>query len=58
VVPVSIGGTRRVMQKGRLTVCPAEVTLTVHRPVPTAGLSRDDVLVFAERVRTAVKSAV
>jgi 1-acyl-sn-glycerol-3-phosphate acyltransferase len=58
VVPVSISGTRRVMQKGRMTVCPAEVTLTVHPPVPTAGLTRDDVLAFAEQVRTVVKSAV
>lgn len=58
VVPVSISGTRHVMKKGRLTVCPGEVTLTVHPPVPTSGLSRQDVLPFAEQVRAIVTSAV
>jgi 1-acyl-sn-glycerol-3-phosphate acyltransferase len=57
VVPVSITNSRNVMRKGELMVCPGEVEVTIHPPVPTAGVSKDDVLAFAERVRTAVASA-
>jgi 1-acyl-sn-glycerol-3-phosphate acyltransferase len=57
VVPVSITNSRTVMRKGELMVSPAEVELTIHPPVPTAGVSRDEVLEFADRIRTAVASA-
>jgi 1-acyl-sn-glycerol-3-phosphate acyltransferase len=51
VVPVTVEGSRLVMKKGRLMVCPGEVRLTVHEPIPTAGVSRDQVMAFAERIR-------
>lgn len=51
VVPVAVAGTRRVMRKGRLTTRPGDVTLVVHPPVPTDGLSRADAGALAERVR-------
>ena len=57
VVPVSITNSRNVMRKGELMVCPGHVELTIHPPVPTAGVSRDDVLELADRVRTSVASA-
>jgi 1-acyl-sn-glycerol-3-phosphate acyltransferase len=56
VVPVSITGSRYVMKKGRLMVCPADVHLCVHRPIPTRDVNRDDVLEFAARVREIVRS--
>ena len=52
VVPVSLAGSRYVMKKGQLMVRPAEVTLTMHPPLPTAGVPRTEVLAFAERVRS------
>jgi 1-acyl-sn-glycerol-3-phosphate acyltransferase len=58
VVPVTIEGSRHVMKKGRLMVCPGEVSLTVHDPIPTEGLSRDDARALAERVRAVVTGAV
>lgn len=58
VVPVSISGTRHVMRKGEVTVRPGDVTLVVHPPIPTAGLTREEVLAFAQRVRHEVTSAV
>lgn len=51
VLPVSIARSRFVMQKGRLMVCPAEVTVTVHEPMTTAGIGRDQAREFADRVR-------
>jgi 1-acyl-sn-glycerol-3-phosphate acyltransferase len=57
VVPVSISNSRHVMRKGELMVCPGEVELTIHAPVPTLGVPRGEVLDFADRIRTAVTSA-
>lgn len=56
VVPVSIANSRAVMQKGRLMVCPGDVTLTVHAPMATAGITREQARAFAERVREVVRS--
>jgi 1-acyl-sn-glycerol-3-phosphate acyltransferase len=58
IVPVSVSGTRHVMLKGRLMTCPGDVELTVHAPVPTAGLAGADVRQLADRVRAVVETAV
>ena len=58
VVPVSIAGSRHVMKKGRLMVCPGDVTVTVHEAIDTAGIGREGVRELAERVRTAVRQNV
>jgi 1-acyl-sn-glycerol-3-phosphate acyltransferase len=58
IVPVTIEGSRHVMKKGRLMVCPGEVTLIVHDPIPTDGLAREDARTLAERVRAVVTGAV
>ena len=58
IVPVSIAGSRHVMQKNRLMVCPGDVRLTVHAPISTAGLARGELHAFAERVRTIVRTDV
>ena len=57
VVPVSIRGSRHVMKKGQLTVCRGDVELTIHPPVATDGVNRDEVLAFAGRVRETVTQA-
>jgi 1-acyl-sn-glycerol-3-phosphate acyltransferase len=38
LVPVSVAGSRHVMQKGRLMTCPGHVRLTIHPPVSTVGV--------------------
>jgi 1-acyl-sn-glycerol-3-phosphate acyltransferase len=58
IVPISVSGSRTVMPKGRLTVVPATVEITVHEPIPTEGLGRDDARALAERVRDIVATAV
>jgi 1-acyl-sn-glycerol-3-phosphate acyltransferase len=58
IVPVSIEGSRNVMPKGRFMVRPATVRVTVHEPIPTRGLSRDDARGLARRVREIVGSAI
>ena len=58
VVPVSVSGSRIVMPKGRFMVCGATVNVTVHDPIPTTGMTREDARALAERVRAIVASAV
>jgi 1-acyl-sn-glycerol-3-phosphate acyltransferase len=58
VVPVTVAGTREVMPKGRLRVEPATVRVTVHPPIPTAGMSRREARGLAERARTIVQSGL
>jgi 1-acyl-sn-glycerol-3-phosphate acyltransferase len=58
LVPVSIVGSRLVMPKGRLMTCPASVYVTIHDPIQTVGLRREDARALADRVREIVASAV
>jgi 1-acyl-sn-glycerol-3-phosphate acyltransferase len=58
IVPVSVSGSRFVMAKGRLMVCPGDVRVVVHDPVPTAGVPREDVIALAARVREVVERDV
>ena len=57
VVPISIQGSRHVMFRGRLMVCPGTVTVTVHEPIETCGVPRDAVREFSARVHDVVASA-
>jgi 1-acyl-sn-glycerol-3-phosphate acyltransferase len=58
VVPVSIAGSRHVMLKGRLMTCPGDVTITIHEPIPTAGVGREGARELAERVHAIVARGV
>jgi 1-acyl-sn-glycerol-3-phosphate acyltransferase len=58
IVPLSIARSRFVMRKGRLMTCPGDVTLTVHAPIPTAGVTREQARELAERVRAIVRQDV
>ncbi len=57
VVPISIQGSRHVMFRGRLMVCPGTVSVTIHQPIETAGVPRDEVRDFSARVHDVVASA-
>ena len=58
VVPVSLAGSRHVMTKGRLMVCPGDVRITIHDPIETTDVPRDAVRELAERVREIVRRDV
>ncbi len=58
VVPVTVSGSRDVMPKGRLTVRPATVRVTIHDAIPTSTLGREDARGLAERVQAIVRSAL
>jgi 1-acyl-sn-glycerol-3-phosphate acyltransferase len=58
IVPVSIAASRHVMRKGRLMVCPGEVTVTVHSPIETAAVTRDAVRDLSKTVHARVSADV
>jgi 1-acyl-sn-glycerol-3-phosphate acyltransferase len=58
IVPISISGSRHVMKKGRLMVCPGDVTVTVHEPMETKSVTRAAVRDLAERTRESVRRSV
>ena len=58
VVPVSVSGSRYVMQKGRLMTCPGHVRVTVHAPIETAGMTRGDARALSARVHEIVSAQV
>jgi hypothetical protein len=41
-----------------MLVRPGEVRLTIHAPLPTTGVARDQVIDFTERVREIVRADV
>jgi len=57
-VPVSVAGSRHVMTKGQLMVHPGDVRVTIHEPIPTAGVTRREIIEFGNHVRDVVRSAV
>jgi 1-acyl-sn-glycerol-3-phosphate acyltransferase len=58
VVPVSVSGSRHVMQKGRLMTCPGHVRVTVHAPIETSGMTRADARGLSARVHQVVSAHV
>jgi 1-acyl-sn-glycerol-3-phosphate acyltransferase len=58
VVPVSLSGIKTVAARGMLRVTPGKVTVTLHPPESTEGLSADDARALGHRVRKAVASGV
>jgi 1-acyl-sn-glycerol-3-phosphate acyltransferase len=58
IVPISIAGSRHVMKKGQLMVCPAEVAVIVHPPIETAAVARDAVRDLSKAVQARVVADV
>jgi 1-acyl-sn-glycerol-3-phosphate acyltransferase len=56
VVPITISGSRAILKPDSLHVRPGAVEVTVHLPIPTAGLTLGDVESLAERVRRQILS--
>jgi 1-acyl-sn-glycerol-3-phosphate acyltransferase len=61
LVPLSISGSRKVMQKGKLTTRPAHVTVTVHEPVVAPKIDSPtvaDARALAKRIEDVVRAGV
>lgn len=58
IVPVSISGTRLIMQKGKAVIRSGKVRITLHPPIPTAGCTLEDVPRLQAETRTAIMRAL
>jgi 1-acyl-sn-glycerol-3-phosphate acyltransferase len=58
IIPISLSGSSRIMQKGRFAIRPGLVRITVHDAVPTAGYVPANRSQLMERVRQAVLSGL
>ncbi|MGH9805624.1 MAG: lysophospholipid acyltransferase family protein [Candidatus Acidiferrales bacterium] len=58
IVPCTLDGATDVMPKAIWQVYPKVVTVTIHAPIETRGLTEDERYRLAERVRAAIASAL
>lgn len=58
LIPVRINGTYKVMEANKMWIKPAEVTLTILPPIPTAGLSREELKALGTTIRDEIAAAV
>jgi 1-acyl-sn-glycerol-3-phosphate acyltransferase len=58
IVPVTIAGAFEAMPSGTLRLEPVPILVTLHEPIPTAGLTHEDVDELLERTRATIASAL
>jgi len=58
VLPITIDGAFRIMKKGKLWIEPSNVTVTIHPPVETKDLDKEEEKLLPEKVFEIVKSAL
>jgi 1-acyl-sn-glycerol-3-phosphate acyltransferase len=58
IVPLTIAGSHLVMRRGRVTVYPGKVRLTIGEPIPVEGLSETDASALCQRVRDVVQRSL
>lgn len=56
IVPITLNGTRAVLKPDTLHVRPGKAEVIAHPPMPTTGLTLDDVQALSERVRNQILS--
>lgn len=56
IVPITLNGTRAVLKPDTYHVRSGQTEMIVHQPIPTAGLTLEDVHALSERVRNQILS--
>jgi 1-acyl-sn-glycerol-3-phosphate acyltransferase len=56
IVPITLNGTRHVLKPDTYHVRPGRTEMIIHKPIPTAGLTVDDVDALSARVREQIVS--
>jgi 1-acyl-sn-glycerol-3-phosphate acyltransferase len=57
IVPLTINGTYRMFEE-TMRFKPSDITLTIHPPVKTAGMSADEQNELPDKIQTIIKSAL
>jgi 1-acyl-sn-glycerol-3-phosphate acyltransferase len=58
VVPITIVGSREVLKPDSYHIRPGQVRVIIHKPIPTAGLTVNDVADLSRRVREQIVSGL
>lgn len=58
ILPVAVNGAYQLMPKHTLIIRPGHVTITLCDPIPTEGLTEEDVPELMERTRRAIKECI
>jgi len=58
ILPVTLDGTRHSLAKGSLWASSADVTVTIHQPVPTESLSYDERDKLSEKIRSIMEKTL
>ena len=56
LVPITLNGTRNVLEPDSYHVRPGKPEMIIHSPIETAGLTAKDVAAFSDRVRQQIAS--
>lgn len=56
IVPITLNGTRYVHEPDTLHMRAGQTEMIIHPPIPTSGLTRDDVQQLSDRVRAVLLS--
>ncbi|MGZ9583937.1 lysophospholipid acyltransferase family protein [Paenibacillus marinisediminis] len=57
IVPIRISGSYKLMEANGNWIGPAEVEVTILPPVPTEGLSKEDIAALPERIQAMIEQA-
>lgn len=56
IVPITLNGTRHVLKPDTYHVRPGQTEMVIHKPIPTSGLTVEDVDALSARVREEILS--
>lgn len=55
IIPITISGSYKIMEQNGIIIKPADVKITLHDPIPTAGLSKEEAAELPEKVRAIIE---
>lgn len=58
IVPLTIQGTYQAMEKNNNRIKPAHMRLTIHPPIPTKGLTKEELAALPEQVQTLIQKSI
>ncbi|NLZ94799.1 MAG: 1-acyl-sn-glycerol-3-phosphate acyltransferase [Bacteroidales bacterium] len=58
IVPITINGPYDVMKRNSITFNPGRLELTIHKPIPTASLTKDDMPRLMDQTKETIHSAL
>jgi 1-acyl-sn-glycerol-3-phosphate acyltransferase len=54
ILPVAVNGSRRLLPKGQPGSRSGVIDVVIGKPIPTAGLTKDDISALVERTRAVI----